>query len=171
MKLLTVDALLLITLLSKASFAAPGGNSACAQWCALNFPQPGPCTSAAAHGEGACYTCGPKKTNQAEALCNGVCTDTSSDNANCGSCGNACSSAQTCTSGVCVGSLTCMCPPTDNDGFPLVQHGQENGFLFCSYPVFPKEDPHDFYCYYDNNTGNLAEDHDVGLCPSHAVCT
>jgi hypothetical protein len=36
-------------------------------------------------------------------LCNGVCTNTSGDRANCGSCGNACPQEQCCKDGVCRG--------------------------------------------------------------------
>lgn len=42
--------------------AAPGGNSACAAFCAQVFGDTraaGQCTSAAAHGQGLCYQCGP----------------------------------------------------------------------------------------------------------------
>ncbi|OKP00923.1 hypothetical protein PENSUB_7504 [Penicillium subrubescens] len=68
---------------------APGGNSDCAKWCAANFPNPGSdCTSLAAHGQGPCYTCGPKKSSPTQLLCGGQCRDTSSSSNNCGACGN-----------------------------------------------------------------------------------
>lgn len=68
---------------------APGGNRDCAKWCAANFPKPGSdCTSLAAHGQGPCYTCGPKKSSPTRLLCGGACRDTSSDSNNCGACGN-----------------------------------------------------------------------------------
>ncbi len=38
-------------------------------------------------------------------VCDGLCIDTSSDPANCGSCGNACASGETCSEGTC--GVTC----------------------------------------------------------------
>ncbi|KAM0418441.1 hypothetical protein ACHAPD_004800 [Fusarium lateritium] len=64
------------------------GNNQCAKWCAANFRHSGKtCTAPAAKGKGPCYDCGPKSTNRAKKLCNGVCKDTKSDSANCGKCG------------------------------------------------------------------------------------
>gem|GEM_PF-1663180 len=40
-------------------------------------------------------------------VCNGVCTDVRSDANNCGSCGHACQSGQTCLNGVCQGLVNC----------------------------------------------------------------
>ncbi|CAG7558782.1 unnamed protein product [Fusarium equiseti] len=78
------------------------GNSDCAQWCKKNFPKPGDvCTDPASEGKGPCFQCGPKKTSLSMQLCSGSCTDTSTDNANCGSCGKACSSGKFCSGGVC----------------------------------------------------------------------
>jgi hypothetical protein len=45
----------------------------------------------------------------AEVLCEGTCTDISSDAQNCGQCGNACMGSDACSAGVCGG--TSMCPP------------------------------------------------------------
>lgn len=50
---------------SRAADAAPGGNSACAHFCAATFgadtAQASQCTSDAAHGRGLCYSCaGPQ---------------------------------------------------------------------------------------------------------------
>jgi hypothetical protein len=43
------------------AFAAAGGDSACAEFCHANFSgrEAGKCTSAGAHGTGACYDCTP----------------------------------------------------------------------------------------------------------------
>ena len=139
--------------------AAPPSNSDCVKWCASNFANAGAtCTSQAAHATGPCFTCGPKKTITSEKLCNGVCTNTASDKDNCNSCGNTCDLGFTCCSSSCANLLTdnsncglcgivcptgqicsngacirisnsCSCPPADNDGFVLVQSGEENGFL------------------------------------------
>jgi len=89
--------------LGRPQTGSRGGNSQCAQWCATNFPaNPGAlCTSPAAHGGGPCYQCGPLKTNPGEQLCRGACTDTNSDNNNCGACGHVCPFDSTCQSGVC----------------------------------------------------------------------
>ena len=76
------------SVLGRPQTGEPGGNSQCAHWCADNFANPGEdCTSLAAHGGGPCYVCGPLKTSPSEELCNAVCTDTNTDNNNCGKCG------------------------------------------------------------------------------------
>lgn len=46
--------------------------------------------------------------------CGGVCTSTVTDNANCGTCGNACPAGQACSDGVC--SVTCASPLTTCSG-------------------------------------------------------
>jgi hypothetical protein len=38
-------------------------------------------------------------------VCGGACTDTKTDLANCGACGNACGAGQSCTGGVCAGAI------------------------------------------------------------------
>jgi hypothetical protein len=84
--------------------AANLGNSPCAHFCQTVFP-PGPnrgaCVSQAAHGTGPCAACGANPGN----YCGGACTDTQTDIANCGGCGNACPSdachSATCVAGVC----------------------------------------------------------------------
>jgi stigma-specific protein Stig1 len=62
-------------------------------------PQPGVCDPGCTDGhvcmEGSCVC----PSGQTE--CGGACVDTSSDEANCGSCGHACASGETCESGVC----------------------------------------------------------------------
>ena len=84
------------TVLGRAQTGSPGGNSDCAQWCAANFANPGKdCTSLAAKGTGPCYVCGPLKTTPTEQLCSGACSDTSSDNNNCGACGTKVSTFET----------------------------------------------------------------------------
>jgi hypothetical protein len=111
------------------------GNSQCAQWCKSNFPKPGDvCTDPASNGKGPCYECGPKRTSPSMQLCSKSCTDTNTDNANCGSCGKAvsrddlpqrtesanrkqCSSREYCSGGVCktkacTNPFSCGGPPT-----------------------------------------------------------
>ncbi|KAH7129620.1 hypothetical protein B0J13DRAFT_564330 [Dactylonectria estremocensis] len=82
----------------------PGGNIACAKWCAANFPinTGSVCTSPAAHGTGPCWECGPQNTSPNKKLCNGACTDTNTDKKNCGACGTVCPSGSSCISGTCV---------------------------------------------------------------------
>lgn len=48
-----------------------------------------------------CSSTGNDGPCTSERMCGGVCTDTQSDVANCGSCGTACSSGQSCQAGVC----------------------------------------------------------------------
>jgi hypothetical protein len=43
--------------------------------------------------------------------------------------------------------------------------------MFCSYPAVPGENPNDFFCTYDFNTGTLVTDNDAGFCPANAVNT
>jgi cysteine-rich repeat protein len=69
-----------------------------------------------------------------------------------------------------VRAQSCSCPPEDELGFPLGQ-SSPGPPLFCSYPAVEGEDPNDFFCDYDVNTGALTVDHDAGLCPAHAVCS
>lgn len=75
---------------SLAETRNPSCNISCAQWCATSFaPTPeANCTSLAALGTGPCYVCGPRSTNPHEKLCEGACSDTSSDSKHCGTCGN-----------------------------------------------------------------------------------
>jgi len=83
--------------------ATPGGNTQCAEWCAANFAKNpgGTCSKLAAKGGGPCYVCGPLKTSPSQQLCSGVCTDTNTDNNNCGTCNTACPAGSTCQSGAC----------------------------------------------------------------------
>ncbi|RYN26123.1 hypothetical protein AA0114_g12638 [Alternaria tenuissima] len=75
---LSVFALLL---LACSIFAFPdpqtNGNSACAKWCADNFPNPGKdCTPLAAKGGGPCWECGPAAPpGHKKILCGGVCVE------------------------------------------------------------------------------------------------
>jgi hypothetical protein len=81
-------ATLFIILVALVNAVSAQGNSACTQWCAANFANPGgTCTSLAAKGGGPCYICGPLKTSQTEQLCKGVCSETKTDSNNCGGCG------------------------------------------------------------------------------------
>lgn len=58
--------------------------------------------------------CAPCPTGQTR--CNGTCVDTQTDNANCGSCGNACTSGETCQAGVCTGGPGCGSGQTECNG-------------------------------------------------------
>jgi hypothetical protein len=51
------------------------------------------------HGMPYTCTCLPPAT-----MCNGVCTDTDTNIANCGGCGTTCNANQNCANGVCVGT-------------------------------------------------------------------
>lgn len=72
----TVAAAALGSLLPGRAWAG-GGNSACAHFCASVFgadtPAAGQCTSAAAHGTGLCYTCGPAAPAGHPPVCGQVC--------------------------------------------------------------------------------------------------
>jgi len=54
------------------------------------------CDDPACKDDPACPTCETGKTN-----CSGTCVDTSTDEANCGSCGHACQTGETCENGTC----------------------------------------------------------------------
>jgi hypothetical protein len=63
----------------------------------------GDCVSAAAHGEGLCFECGPAApAGTGLELCGTGCVDPSSDPAHCGTCGNSCGGGTTCCAGDCV---------------------------------------------------------------------
>ena len=57
--------------------------------------------------------CGPSGCPTGKTLCNGVCVDTQSDAANCGSCYTACPSGSTCQSGTCVSNPGCPAGQAD----------------------------------------------------------
>jgi hypothetical protein len=78
--------------------AAPGGNSACAAFCAQVYGDTraaGQCTSQAAHGHGLCYQCGPKGDGSQK-----VCGQTCIPVTNC--CTESDCPGGTCQSGTCV---------------------------------------------------------------------
>ncbi|KAK4460367.1 hypothetical protein QBC42DRAFT_253461 [Cladorrhinum samala] len=107
------------------------GNSACAHWCKDNFPNPGAdCTSLAAKRLGPCYECGPLKTVPSKQLCAGSCADTLTDNANCGSCGNACGSEAVCTNGVCKPLVT-PCDTPFRCGYDIPRCGGGGPGTYC----------------------------------------
>jgi hypothetical protein len=107
--------------------AVAQGNSDCAHFCTSIFPpgrQRGDCISAAAHGTGLCYGCGPAApASHADVCgnfggprfccsadtpncCNGTCVNTQTDVNNCGVCGKTCASDETCCSGTCANLMT-----------------------------------------------------------------
>ena len=93
------------------------GNADCATWCHQVFSgsAAGKCTADAAHGNGACYQCGPKGTNAG--LCGGACCPTGQacvkgkccvpDLATCGSNGQCCSGV-CCNGSCCPNGYTCV---------------------------------------------------------------
>ncbi|KAJ7260448.1 hypothetical protein B0H12DRAFT_958916, partial [Mycena haematopus] len=70
-------------------------------------------------------------------------------------------------------SCTESCPSQDGAGFPLgadpTYYSSSGGVLFCSYPAYPGENPNDFFCTYNSDTGSTITDNDVGFCPPTAV--
>jgi len=132
------------TALSLAQTGGKGGNSECAQWCAANFPNPGEvCTAPAAHGTGPCYVCGPLKTSPTQQLCGGECKETSTDNSNCGACGNICPSGFECQAGVCKRQYppstcdnveVCGYTPCGAGGNFCICQPDERGIGYCNVP-------------------------------------
>jgi len=57
-----------------------------------------------------------------------------------------------------------LCPLTDKSDFPLetFNYAYTAKSYFCSYPSFPGENPFNFYCLYNQKTGALAQDSNVG---------
>lgn len=90
--------------------SANGGNSACAHWCDGLFgddtPAADACISAAAHGQGMCYACGPAAPDQSQKLCGTTCIPASD------CCTNSdCTLPQTCGGGGT--AHVCGCTPED----------------------------------------------------------
>jgi len=76
--------------------AAPGGNSACAAFCAQVFGDTqaaGQCTSQAAQGQGLCAQCGPAAQGTGLTLCGQTCAECCAD--------GDCPGGQICRSGTC----------------------------------------------------------------------
>jgi len=143
------------------AFPSPdGGNSVCANWCAANFPQPGQCTSQAAHGHGPCYDCGPQSTSPTNILCNGQCTDSLTDPDNCGTCGNVCASGTSCVDGQCTAP-----PPTCTPG-----NVTPGGNCHCTYAIECDEQGERRFSYPSGSLDDciLACDNDVN-CLAGAV--
>jgi len=97
--------------------AAPGGNGACARFCAQVFgadtPAAGQCTSQAAHGQGLCTQCGPASDGTLK-LCGTTCIPASS----------------CCTSADCGGATDCLAPVCTQGGCgtaPTNEGGSCNG--------------------------------------------
>lgn len=62
-----------------------------------------------------------------QSCCTGACVDLSSDNNNCGSCGNVCTGGATCQGGVCVSPNTCDgCDLNQPCNFAIPCGGSEN---------------------------------------------
>lgn len=70
--------------------------------------------SGAAGGEGAAGGSSPEGCPSGSTECDGVCVNTDSDNANCGTCGNACGESEACSEGSC--TLACPGGWDDCDG-------------------------------------------------------
>src|SRR5215211_335761 len=137
------------------AWAANDGNSACAHFCTQTFspgPQRAECISAAARGEGHCFECGPKATDQTRVLCGQVCCasdESCSDNGQCVT-SNICNSQ--CELVLC-GTSPSGTPFAGSDCFcrPLVEGG-----CFCGTGQISS-------CSMFCNTNND--------CPSGTVCT
>jgi hypothetical protein len=77
--------------------------------------KPAPCSSGNKCGKNCCpdvsFVCSKGKCAcpSGSTLCGGNCVDLQSDPQNCGQCGNACATEQSCVSGVC--SVVDACPP------------------------------------------------------------
>ena len=80
--------------------ACPGGQDCVGGQC-----QP-PCDACQERVNNVCVLIDPAK----DTVCNGACVDTTTDSANCGSCGNVCLGGDTCQNGLCIGSA---CPAPD----------------------------------------------------------
>lgn len=59
--------------------------------------------------------CGGTNCPSGQTLCSGVCKNLQTDLANCGACGNACASNQSCTNGTCV-NTSCTSDPDCSGG-------------------------------------------------------
>jgi hypothetical protein len=113
---------LLAALVPGSVFAAKGGNSTCAKFCADTFgadtPAAKQCTSEAAKGRGLCYSCGPASNNQG-ALCGQTCCTTSVANAtatcNSGTCGFTCNAGYQPCNGTCIATNECCGACLENE--------------------------------------------------------
>ena len=102
------------------AWAAPGGNSACAQFCTANFP-PGPqrrqCTSQGARGGGPCYECTPgigPGPNFVPPDCPGG--DFNTETCECGAVMECARSEDLCAGAFCCPNSTCECFWTTEGG-------------------------------------------------------
>lgn len=108
----------LVTTIDNSDLPSNNGNSCVISVCNNGVPQTTPTSSGTAcntsggnvcDGAGNCVATLGCQTGQA--LCGNVCTDTSSDTNNCGSCGHACGAGAVCASGVCTcpaGQTSCQ---------------------------------------------------------------
>ncbi|HEY1960445.1 MAG TPA: hypothetical protein VGH28_32765 [Polyangiaceae bacterium] len=92
--------------------------------------------------------------------CDGVCTDTSNDDFNCGACGNECLSTESCVGGACVGGVAC----TPDLGSCVVDSD------CCASPVDGRS-----VCAGDNKCGCVAAGEigcaqDSDCCDPNALC-
>lgn len=65
-------------------------------------------------------------------------------------------------------SCTASCPDQDNAGYAVGNQDTQSYPIFCSYPTAQGEDPNDYSCIYNKDTGTLQTDNDAGHCPSSA---
>ncbi|KZV89424.1 hypothetical protein EXIGLDRAFT_771771 [Exidia glandulosa HHB12029] len=72
------------------------------------------------------------------------------------------------------GAPTCAfhCPGLDAYGFSVGVHYTTNGTIFCSYPDQVGADPNDYFCLYDELTGEITVDNDENMCisPAPQIC-
>lgn len=90
-------------------------NDACARFCQQLPPGPtrGGCVAAAAHGQGACYECGPGTSDATMTLCGDSCVQLGTDTA-CSGCGDVCTgTGVTCGGGGVPGECGCTPEPQD----------------------------------------------------------
>src|SRR5258706_6537689 len=108
--LATTGALSMVFMWATAcSFSSPAGEGSCpigGEGCACTVN--GACDPGLTCLSSVCVTVpdsgtdgGTGSCNAGQATCNAMCTDLSTDNANCGSCGNACPGGTKCAAGSC----------------------------------------------------------------------
>jgi hypothetical protein len=106
---------------------------------------------------------------QGQTLCNSACVNTQTDDSNCGMCGHACPSGQTCSAGVCGCNpgVTCLPGVTKCCGSQCIPASyvccdQSTGF-FCAFQCCPCNSlPTGFICGNDPSQG--------GICPPPSTC-
>ncbi|MEZ4404956.1 MAG: hypothetical protein R3A52_00490 [Polyangiales bacterium] len=97
--------------------------------CAGNICAAGMCVNACSPGNTSC----PPTTPPVGCFGGGTCRDLSTDNANCGACGNACPTGQVCSAGTCQAPFTAVAPcntPSDYTTGSTVRFGGAVGTAY-----------------------------------------